>query len=1184
MKIKRITALLMATVLFMGILVFDGGHVISASSVTRDTVLVIDSSGSMSGSPMTTLKQSAIKFCTSVLAGEGVNRVALVVYSSTAYIGADFTDDTVTLETAINSLYASGGTGMLAAVEEADLLLKSSLATVRNLVIMTDGIPNTGGYSYTGKYTSADYYDFEYANAVYETVISYHSAYSVYTLGFFHNLSSRDLAFASQFLRDLQNEGYYEVTDVNDLEFTFGEIASDIVEKKITGQFNYSSSSNQDYTATYYYDDNYFAQRADIYNPSLATMTLCFAMSCFGSNETNSYKFKTVNAENLLEELGYSQFETNQSYREKPEADTIGVLAANKKITANGKVYTIIAVGVRGGGYEREWASNFTLGKSGFHSGFDTAKKNVLKFLKDYISGNDISGDIKIWITGYSRAAATVNLVAGALNEGESLGNKATLQYDDLYAYCFACPMGVLRTDIKKTFNYGNIWNIISPHDPVPKVAPAAMGFSRYGENEYLPTAATTSGYSSMKKTMLKQLELIDSVDKYIVEDFRMKKISWWHILPGGNPAIINDEANKKNQNIFLDDAILRLSSDFIKSRTNYYNTFETGIRELLKAVCQDESKVGKIIDLFFIKFSEYMVQNQVIFFLSPAIGSLRFLAIHDDISNSLIKSFDEAGVTGYDKNSIKKAAKPLIDTLVALAISDPDFTVSIIENNKSVIQAHFSEIYLAWLQSMDVNYTTSAGQSFGSGSYRIIRINCPVDIEVFDMSGSLVASILSGEPQEIDDSAIISSVNEDGERLVYLPADAEYDVKIEATDVGEVTYAVNEHSPLVGGVNRLVNYYNIPVSNRDVLKGRVPSFSNTDLQNGSPNGTKTAYTLTDPKGNDLIPDLDISGDDALSAYYTVKAESEDITKGVVFGAGSRQVGNFILVEAIAQEGYVFDAWYRENQPVSSEAAYRFCVLEDVELIARFKETTGVKHTLTLSASKGGRIESGNEGDFAAGSALQLKASADKGYSFKGWSSSNGGAFSDEKKETTVFIMPDNSTIVTAEFARTSAVPGWAVIILVILLIVLGVVVVLIIVFSTSNKQKTDSEEDEMNKNKDIPLLSQQDYAGAKKGCIKIITGSMQGLRFPIREGETINIGKNPKLAHIVISEEYSKVSQLHCTVSFSASSQKYFVTDCSMNGTYMSNGTRLEKAKRTPVLQRTILFLGNESCSIELQ
>ena len=62
--------------------------------------------------------------------------------------------------------------------------------------------------------------------------------------------------------------------------------------------------------------------------------------------------------------------------------------------------------------------------------------------LKSYIRENKISGDIKIWLTGYSRAAATANLVAGALDDGEKLGDGVVLKKEDLYAYFFDTQLG----------------------------------------------------------------------------------------------------------------------------------------------------------------------------------------------------------------------------------------------------------------------------------------------------------------------------------------------------------------------------------------------------------------------------------------------------------------------------------------------------------------------------------------------------------------------------------------------------------------------------------------------------------------------------------------------------------------------------------------------------------------------
>ncbi len=118
-----------------------------------------------------------------------------------------------------------------------------------------------------------------------------------------------------------------------------------------------------------------------------------------------------------MTDLEFEEFDKNDWFVKKPQSDSIGVVAANKKLSIDDKECTLIAVAVRGGGYESEWAGNFTLGKSGRALWICTGEQ-VSDFLKSYIRENKISGDIKIWLTGYSRAAATANLVAGALDDG----------------------------------------------------------------------------------------------------------------------------------------------------------------------------------------------------------------------------------------------------------------------------------------------------------------------------------------------------------------------------------------------------------------------------------------------------------------------------------------------------------------------------------------------------------------------------------------------------------------------------------------------------------------------------------------------------------------------------------------------------------------------------------------------
>ena len=197
----------------------------------RYSVVVLDVSGSMTSKPMAAQKAAAIKFCESLLGADGSNHVAIVSFGSSAKVVSQFTESIDELTSAINSISAYGSTNTVGALTTADQLLSAIPDTAgRSIVLCSDGLPNTGGSSTNGPFSSSDSsYYYSYANAVYNKTIELIQKYDVFSLGFFHSLSGNDLEFARKFMPLIQNAGYYEVTDPEDLEFTFGDIAGDIV-------------------------------------------------------------------------------------------------------------------------------------------------------------------------------------------------------------------------------------------------------------------------------------------------------------------------------------------------------------------------------------------------------------------------------------------------------------------------------------------------------------------------------------------------------------------------------------------------------------------------------------------------------------------------------------------------------------------------------------------------------------------------------------------------------------------------------------------------------------------------------------------------------------------------------------------------------------------------------------------
>lgn len=209
---------------------------VRVASQGRDTVLVLDVSGSMSGTPIDEMKKSAINFCNELLADEYNNRVGLVLYDD--YIDSiDLTNDLDVLIDYIEGISSGGTTNMQGALAAAGNMLDSQGKdeNIKNVVVMADGLPNEGETSDTGKMSQLTQYssystDVAYANGVINTAENVMSNYNMYSLGFFHDLSGVEKDFAVDLMKMLTNmpDGYHQVDTAENLQFAFGDIQETI--------------------------------------------------------------------------------------------------------------------------------------------------------------------------------------------------------------------------------------------------------------------------------------------------------------------------------------------------------------------------------------------------------------------------------------------------------------------------------------------------------------------------------------------------------------------------------------------------------------------------------------------------------------------------------------------------------------------------------------------------------------------------------------------------------------------------------------------------------------------------------------------------------------------------------------------------------------------------------------------
>lgn len=183
------------------------GNIISSK---RDIVLVLDTSGSMSGTPLDETKKASTKFIDTILQESA--SIGIVNYDNEANMVSDFSNSKDSLDRIINDLNTGGGTDIESGLRTADQMLDNSSAEKKIIVLMSDGEPNDG---LVGDELVA------YANELKEKGIY------IYTLGFFESLG--DKTSAQYLMEKIASDGcHYEVSDADSLVFFFGDIADQI--------------------------------------------------------------------------------------------------------------------------------------------------------------------------------------------------------------------------------------------------------------------------------------------------------------------------------------------------------------------------------------------------------------------------------------------------------------------------------------------------------------------------------------------------------------------------------------------------------------------------------------------------------------------------------------------------------------------------------------------------------------------------------------------------------------------------------------------------------------------------------------------------------------------------------------------------------------------------------------------
>ncbi len=187
----------------------DSGHV----------ALLLDTSGSMDGTPIKQVRQAAENFVSTMHRDAPNVSISLIEFATDVNLLDEKSNDPKQLISHIRGISDGGDTNIYAALDMAQGLLAEDEHPV--ILIMGDGLPNKGKND-NGDYTKPISEKAEELR---------NKGTKIYSFGFFHSLSGSDLSSGQSMMRSIGSSGYsYNVTDANssDINAVFQNIAYQI--------------------------------------------------------------------------------------------------------------------------------------------------------------------------------------------------------------------------------------------------------------------------------------------------------------------------------------------------------------------------------------------------------------------------------------------------------------------------------------------------------------------------------------------------------------------------------------------------------------------------------------------------------------------------------------------------------------------------------------------------------------------------------------------------------------------------------------------------------------------------------------------------------------------------------------------------------------------------------------------
>lgn len=577
-------------------------------------------------------------------------------------------------------------------------------------------------------------------------------------------------------------------------------------------------------------DDSIFSGSSTVYNHELARFCADFSM----------YGYSMGGIDGKLRDAGFTLVKKDGS----ADRDEVNYFIASKDEVQNGVQKKIVFVGCIGS-YKKQWYSNFdpaatqrdtkadrggapfASNSSTLHLGFADAMEYVYYNLSIYIKSLQAAGgrpeDIKVFLTGHSRGAATVNLLAARLVD-EQDSPSALAKSGNIYAYTFATPR---PTTAQNSTKYDCIFNIVNPEDFVTKVMLEGWYYRRYGRTYTLPSQTNDKNWKSYLASMR---VFFKEYTGYTYEPYSKGEKATYKIVQKMTKEI------STSNGLYTDKFNATWDIDWGWQFASKWTPFEFFKNTLLPFVAKESVDWGKIAGVILGPGTLY--RSILWYFASPDLDLPKNIS-KEELINTLKRTF-----------------------------------------GNQFAEAHQMETYRAYMHALTEDQLKETRKGHQG------TVNCPVDVEVYDnethtLVGRIVNNVVDSEIAGGEHS-VVMSVDGDSKEF-WLPGNGDYTVKLIGNDDGTMDYTIAEIDSADSVEVERSNFFDVEITKGKVMTAEFPA-EQTDIENAEltlENGTVLTPTETTSEDAQTLCTVEVvtDGDGVAESvcgysgdYVTVKA------------------------------------------------------------------------------------------------------------------------------------------------------------------------------------------------------------------------------------------------------------------------------------------------------------------------